>query len=49
MKCHIFLTDGDTCSWGEEIVPTIWGIHSTRSDINPPFGVKVEIPQEVTA
>jgi len=49
VKCHIFLTDGDTCSWGEEIVPTIWGIHSTRSDINPPFGVKVEIPQEVTA
>jgi len=48
VRVHLFITDGETISWGREVVPTIWGIHSNFA-IQPPFGHRVDIPQEVTA
>lgn len=49
VRVHLFLTDGQTSSWGREVVPTIWGIHSNTGGIHPPFGHRVDIPEEVTA
>lgn len=33
--CAIFLTDGETCSWGEDPgVPVLWGIYSSEERFN---------------
>ena len=46
VKVHLFITDGLTSSWGSEIVPTVWAIHSDPTqDIHPPFGERLDIPR----
>lgn len=46
VKVHLFITDGLTSSWGSEIVPTVWAIHSDPTQsIEPPFGERLDIPR----
>lgn len=49
--CAIFLTDGETGSWGEDPgIPVLWGAYNTAervAQLNPPFGhvIHVESPE----
>jgi predicted metal-dependent peptidase len=49
--CAIFLTDGETASWGEDPgIPVLWGVLTTEqrfAEMKPPFGspIYIDSPQ----
>lgn len=46
VKVHLFITDGETCNWGDEVCPTVWAIHRNTTNITPPYGELVNIPSQ---